>query len=121
MTKQEIQIIAKVVQKIVQTEIAKSHKKLISEISTLKKSGMTLNESATNTYAAPINNVKSSSPSLDLIREMVGNSVIPGSFDDYDDILPSNDPSDPTNMFMKDYSKTLQRMEDAVKPFRDSL
>lgn len=120
MTKQEIQIIAKVVQKIVQVEVAKSQKKLLSEIALLKNNQPVLTEKIIKNKVVSDN---SRAPlSLDVIREMVGSSIVPGEFDSYDDDLPPTvNHSDPTNVFMKDYSATLKKMEDATNPFRNSL
>lgn len=110
MTKQEIQLLAKLVQKIVQTEIAKSHKKLISEISTLKKSGMPLNEVIARTNTSTATSV---SPSLDFLREMVGGPLPPDQFYD-DDLPPTVSPNDPTNAFIKDYSQTLKKIDEST-------
>lgn len=114
MTEQEIKILAKLVQKIVQTEIAKSQKKLISEISNLKKSAP-LKEVVTKPY---VNNsnvaANSATPTLDFIREMVGGSFNPNELGEYDDMPPTVTDNDPTQIFVKDYSLKLKKMEESA-------
>lgn len=118
MTKQDIQMIAKVVQKIVQIEVAKSNKKLLSEIASTKNVSTPLYERKQAVKPVTENFTR---PNLDMIREMVGGAVLENDYDDDGFMPPTVQANDPTNIFMKDYSTTLKRMEEAVLPFRDTI
>jgi len=120
MTKQDIQMIAKVVQKIVQIEVAKSNKKLLSEIASVRNAATPLYEKTQPRVNKPIVS-NSNTPTLDMIREMVGSAVLENDYDDDGFMPPTVHANDPTNVFMKDYSTTLKRMEEAVLPFRETI